>query len=82
MEKIENQATAPSTEDKEEGSATASGSPSLHLDKQVIRTLSGEELKLGGGGIACTFRHRQVIPKSSAVMPEKQKLPRGHGLLR
>jgi hypothetical protein len=53
MEKIENQATAPSTEDKEEGSETASGSPSLRLDKQVIRTLSGEELKLVGGGVMC-----------------------------
>ena len=29
-------------------------SQSLRLNKQVIRTLTGEELKLAGGGLACT----------------------------
>jgi len=54
MENIERQPSAPSTEEKEEAAATDSGPPSLHLNKEIIRTLSGEELKIVGGG-ACTF---------------------------
>jgi hypothetical protein len=49
MKKIEERSTAQSAETVADPSKFTK-SPSLHLDKQTIRTLTGAELRLVGGG--------------------------------
>jgi hypothetical protein len=49
MNKIEDRRTAQSIE-KLPGPSNIRKSQSLHLDKQIIRTLTGAELRLAGGG--------------------------------
>jgi hypothetical protein len=52
METIEIRSTAQSA-DETAGPSNFRKSQSLRLDKQIIRTLTGAELKLVGGGLAC-----------------------------
>jgi hypothetical protein len=49
MDKIEDCSTAQCAEETA-GSNRVRKSQSLHLDKQIIRTLTGAELRLVGGG--------------------------------
>jgi len=49
MQNVKVQSATPSAP-AEAGSVTLRKSPSLRLEKQTIRTLSGAELKLVGGG--------------------------------
>jgi hypothetical protein len=51
MNKIEDFRTAPSAHETA-GASNFRKSQSLRLDKQIIRTLTGAELKLAGGGCA------------------------------
>jgi hypothetical protein len=50
MEEIEARSTARSADDKA-GASKSRKSQSLRLEKQTIRTLTGAELKLVGGGL-------------------------------
>jgi hypothetical protein len=50
MEDFQKQSTAPPTDNTEQKTATSGGSPTPGLNEE-IRTLSGEELKLVGGGM-------------------------------
>ena len=52
METIQVRGTAQS--DETAGVSKSKKSPSLRLNKQTIRTLSGADLKLVGGGEQCT----------------------------
>ncbi len=52
METIQVRGTAQS--DETAGVSKSKVSPSLRLNKQTIRTLSGADLKLVGGGKGCT----------------------------
>jgi hypothetical protein len=54
MNKIEDRSTAQSVE-KMTGRSNIRKSQSLRLDKQIIRTLTGGELRLVGGGTVTTF---------------------------
>jgi hypothetical protein len=49
MNKIEDRRTAQSSQETT-GPSNIRKSPSLHLDTQIIRTLTGAELKIVGGG--------------------------------
>ena len=53
MEKIEDRSNVQSAGEKA-GGHKSSKSQSLHLEKQTIRTLTGAELKLVGGGCMYT----------------------------
>jgi hypothetical protein len=53
MKKIEDRSTVESAAERA-GANKSSKSQSLRLDKQIIRTLAGADLKLVGGG-HCTF---------------------------
>jgi len=52
MDKIEDRDTAQSAGDGA-GPSKSKRSQSLRLDKQTIRTLTGAELRLVGGGVGC-----------------------------
>jgi hypothetical protein len=54
MDKLEDRRTAQCAEEAA-GSNHARRSLSLRFDKHVIRTLTGTELKLVGGGANCTI---------------------------
>jgi hypothetical protein len=54
MDKIKVRSTAQSTE-QTVGSSNIRTSPFLRLEKHIIRTLTGAQLKLAGGG-GCTNR--------------------------
>ena len=54
MDKTEDRRTAQSAEETASSNHIRK-SPSLRLHKRVIRTLTGAELKLVGGGTHCTF---------------------------
>jgi hypothetical protein len=59
MNKIEDHRTAQSANETA-GLGNLSKSQSLHLEKQIIRTLTGAELRLAGGG-HCTNSKAAII---------------------
>jgi hypothetical protein len=55
MNKIEDRRTSQSAQETD-GPSNIRRSQSLRLDKQIIRTLTGAELKLVGGAAGCPVR--------------------------